>query len=147
MKTPKTLFTAVGTIMIEDQKKKLRLNSSQHWEHHINKLFPGKKYGITVSELTTSRSGQQLRLYWTLLGYLAEYSGHIPEELHEAIMRQKFGVKRIHIGDIVQDVRKSIADNARFPTSDMVELIDEVQKLCHKLGVVVPTKQELGYIL
>lgn len=146
MKQIKTIFSAIGTIEIEGQKKRLRLNSPDHWQHYINQLFEGKKYGISVSEYKASRSKSQLAYYWVILGYLGDYTGYTPEELHDAIMRQKFGVKHVSLGGIEQDVRKSIADSARFPTSDMVELIHEVLQIAHKLGVIIPSKEELGYL-
>lgn len=146
MDNRKPIFTALGEIAFIEQKKKLRLYSPQHWQVEISKLSVGKKYGITIEEYKTTRSRQQLSYYWVLLGYLSHYSGHTPEELHDAIMRQKFGVKRLKLGHIVQEVRKSISDAARFNKADMVELITEVLNLCIKFNIKVPTKQELGYL-
>lgn len=141
----KVIFTAIG--IIEDgPKKKLRLNSPDHWQHWVNKLVPGKKYAISVEEQKASRTRSQLNYYWVVISYLADYSGYDSMELHDAIMRKKFGTKRVVLGDVDQEVRKSIADVARFPLSNMVELIEEVLKLAYSLGVKIPTKEELGYI-
>lgn len=142
----KKVFTAIAYIVMDRGKKKLQLNSSAHWQMEINKLWPGKKYAITVEEYKPARSKEQLAYYWVLLGYLADYSGHTSEELHDAIMRRKFGTKKIKVGNLEEEVRKSIADTARFPKSDMVELISEALNLCSQLEIRVPTKQELGYL-
>ncbi len=141
----KIIFTALATIE-DGPRKRLKLKSADHWQHWINKLYPGKEYAVTVEEHAAGRSQSQLAYYWVLLGYIADETGHTPEELHDAIVRQKFGTKVIKVGAIEQSVRRSIADSARFPKSDMVELIQTVLELCTGLGIVVPTKQELGYI-
>lgn len=143
----KPVFTALAELRNTDGgDKKLALLSPQHWQQQVNKLAEGKKYGITVEEYKASRSHQQLAYYWVILSYLANHTGYESEELHDAIMRQKFGVKTVEIGGIKQTVRKSISNAAKFPKSDMVELIIEALEICTKVGVVVPTKEELGYM-
>lgn len=142
----KPLFTALAHIELDGERKKLSLKSPAHWRQQVAGLMPGKKYGLTVEEYKASRSRQQLAYYWVLLGYLAKETGHTPEELHDAIMRQKFGTKHVRVGHIEQDVRQSVSDSARFPTSDMVELIQETLDLCGQLGVHVPSREELGYL-
>lgn len=146
MDTRKAVFTAIGTVEITGQKKKMRLNSPQHWQAMIQKLTPQKRYGISVEEYKAARSRSQLNYYWVLLGYLGDHTGYVPEELHDALMRAKFGVKTVRIGPIEQTVRKSIANIARFPKSDMVELITQVLEICESLEIKVPTKEELGYL-
>jgi len=61
------------------------------------------------------------------------------------IMRQKFGVKRVKLGKIEQEVRQSISDDAKMSKSDCVELISFDLELCQELGIKVPTPEELGY--
>lgn len=146
MSERKPVFTAIATVELVEGVKKLRLTSPKHWQSMVYKLTPGKRYGVMVSEYKASRSRSQLNYYWAVLGYLSDYTGYQPEELHDAIMRAKFGTTTVKIGPIEQEVRKSISNVARFPTSDMVELITEVLKIAVDLGVHIPTKEELGYV-
>jgi len=140
------LGTAIGTVELVDGKKRVKLRSPEHWQAIVSRLTVGGEYALTIEGLRKSRSQQQLRYYWALLGYLADYSGHEVTELHDAIMRQKFGVKQVVVGSVKETVRRSIADVARFPKEDMVELIDEVLRICQDCGVRVPSKEELGYL-
>lgn len=144
--TRKKVFAALATVKTDGGKKKLALLAPEYWQSNVDKLQENKKYGIVVEEYKATRSQAQLAYYWVVLGYLADDTGHSPEELHDAIMRQKFGVKKIEVGGINQTVRKSISNAANFPKSDMVELIMEALDICEKVGVRVPSKQELGYI-
>lgn len=142
----KEIFTALASVVEVEGKKKFSLNSPGHWQMQVNKLWPGKKYGITVEEYKPTRSREQLAYYWVILKYLADYSGYTSEELHDAIMRRKFGTRTVKIGNLEEEVRKSISDTARFPKGDMVELIQEALDLCVMMEVKVPTPRDLGYL-
>ncbi len=142
----KPVFTALATIQDVEGVKKVVMTSAAHWQQQVRNLSLGKKYGVTVEEYKATRSDEQLKYYWVLLKYIADETGHTSEELHDALMRQKFGVKIVEVGPVRQEVRRSIANTARFPTSDMVELIQETLDLCQTLGIHVPTKTELGYL-
>lgn len=142
----KPVFTALAETRIVEGRHRLAMKSPEHFQAQINKLPIGKTYGVAVEEYKSTRSSQQLAYYWVLLSYLADYSGHEKEELHDAIMRQKFGTKKIVMGPIAQEVRRSISDAARFPKGEMVDLITDVLEICKTVGVAVPTREELGYL-
>ncbi len=146
----KSVFTAIGIVEAvgSGDNKKLRLVSPAHWQHWVNKLIPGKKYAIAVEEYKSTRSEAQLHYHWVLMTYLADFSGGdvTKEEMHDAVMRAKFGTREIRIGSLVQTVRRSISDGARMPKYDAVELITFDLALCEELGIRVPTKEELGYL-
>ncbi len=142
----KAVYTGIAHIVSVEGKKKLALNSPEMWQHQVNKLWEGKKYAVTIEEYKATRSGQQLRYYWAITGLLADHTGYTSEELHDAVMRRKFGTKTVKIADLEEQVRQSISDTARFPKGDMVELITEVLELCVKMEVKVPTMEELGFI-
>lgn len=139
------LLTVLGKIIWDGEKKRLEITSPPHFRQALQRLELGE-VALTIEKQKRARSQQQLAYHWVLLGYLSDYSGHTKEELHDAIMRQKFGVTEIQIGDIKQSVRKSVANSALFPKGDMMELIETDLELCSKLGIVVPTKEELGYL-
>lgn len=52
----------------------------------------------------------------------------------------------MNVDGIEIEVPRSIADRAQVPKDDMGELIEYELELCERLGVRVPTKQELGYL-
>ncbi len=142
----KPVFTVLGSVVFEGGKKRIKINSPEHYHNEIQQLVVGKAVGITIEEYKASRSATQLAYHWVLMGYLARHTGHTTEELHDTLMRAKFGTKTVRVGPIEQEVRRSISNAARFPTSDMVELIEFDLQLCADLEVTVPTREELGYL-
>ena len=142
----KEAFSVLADVVLVDGKKKVKMKSPDHYEQSVQRLPVGRKIAVTVEEYTPTKSQSQHNYYWALLGYLADYSGHEPAELHDAIMRRKFGTKQIVVGELKETVRKSISNAAKFPKGDMIELIEEVLELCRKLDIHVPTKEELGYL-
>lgn len=150
MATPKdnrkAAFSVLGEVVFTEGKKKIQIKNTEYYQLLVSRLAVGKKVALTVEEYVATKSQAQHNYYWALIGYLSDFSGHEPTELHDAIMRRKFGTKQIVVGDLVETVRKSISDAAKFPKGDMSELIEETLELCNKLGIVVPTKEELGYL-
>lgn len=147
----KEIFTANGRIqMVKDNAGKERKSfvpDSQRYLHDcLNRISPvGKPVAVTFTEHIATRSDQQLRYHFVLCGYIAEYTGHTKEEIHDCIMRIKFGTKVISLDGHSMHVRKSVAEGSKFPKGDMVELINYDLELCQKLEIVVPSAKELGY--
>lgn len=142
----KVAFSVLGDIVESEGRKRIQIKSPDHYQQQVSRLPAGKKVALTIEEYIATKSQAQHNYYWALIGYLAEYSGHEPTELHDAIMRRKFGTKQIVVGDLKETVRRSISNAAKFPKGDMMELIEEVLELCNKLEIVVPSKEELGYL-
>lgn len=142
----KIVFSVLGDVVPDGKTHRIKIRSPEHYTQQVSGLPVGKKVAVTIEEYAATKSQAQHNYYWALLGYLAEYSGHEPTELHDAIMRRKFGVKQIVVGDLRETVRRSISNAAKFPKGDMVELIQEVLDLCDKLEIKIPTKEELGYV-
>lgn len=140
------VFSVLGDIVEDGAKKRIKIRSPDHYTQQVSRLPVGKRVALTVEEYQPTKTDSQHKYYWALIGYLADYSGHEPAELHDAIMRRKFGTKQIVVGDLKEEVRKSIANAAKFPLGEMVELIEEVLALCSQLGIKIPTKEELGYL-
>ena len=101
---------------------------------------------MTIILKKSTRTEQQLRYYAVLVGLLADYTGNTWEEMHDALMRLKWGTKKVKIGKEIVEVRKSISNSAKFKLTDMIEQIEFTLEKCFELDIVVPTKQELGYI-
>lgn len=142
----KQIFTVLGEVKIDGDKKKFAFSSPAHYHQLISNLPVGKKLGVTFEEYKASRTQQQLAYHFVLMGYVAEHTGHTKDEMHDFVMRQKFGTKTVTILGKSEEVRRSIADAARMPLSDCVELVDFDLALCRGLEIRVPTKEELGYL-
>ena len=138
--------TRINANGVEIFQKKFVPDSSEHYNQQANKTQIGVKYWVNFSKKQPSRSRQQLKYHMVLMGYLADYTGHTTEEMHEIIMQMKFGLEEKQYAGGTYKIRKSISDRAKFPKSDMVELIDFDLKECAKHEIHVPTMEELGYI-
>jgi hypothetical protein len=147
MKKQHVEFVVIGTVVFDEEtgRKRVAINSEPHLRASIQRLSVGDEVVVTYSTRKLSRSDGQLRYHWALMGYLADYTGHSAEEMHEFVMRSKFGTKRIAVGDQIEEVRRSIASGARMSWGDMMELIEYDLELLAGLGIVVPSREELGY--
>lgn len=148
--TNKELFTVNGRISsiktAEGFNRNTFLPYSQNYlRDRLNSLKIGDKISCTFSKHVAMRSQQQLAYHMILMKYLADYSGTSQMEMHDAVMRLKFGTKEIKIGNIVLSVRKSLSNEAKMPKYDVVELIEFDLSLLNQLEIKVPSRQELGY--
>lgn len=89
-------------------------------------------------------SRAQLFYDWVLMGYLAEHVGCAESEMHEIVMRQKFGTKTVMVAGVSHEVRRSVSDGAKMPKPDMSELIEYDLDLCKELDVRVPRPRILA---
>jgi len=134
-------------IVKKDGIKKIALISQRYYQHFLNtKTKEGDKGTMTITLAKPTRSEQQLRYYAVIVGLIADYTGNTWEEMHEALMVLKWGKQKVKIGKDIVEVRKSISNGARFKKVDMIEQIEFALEKCFELDIVVPTKQELGYI-
>lgn len=148
--TKKEIFTALGSIqMVEDAKgiprKRFVPNSVAYINDNISRLAVGKKLSSIFYEERMTRSRSQLKYHMVLMGYLAEYAGTSKEEMHDAVMRLKFGTKEVVLMGMSTRVRRSVSDAAMMQKYDMVELINYDLELCAWAEIKVPTAEELGY--
>lgn len=128
-------------------KKVLELLSRDYYQHFLNTQCKiGEIGSMFLTFKKPTRSENQLRYYWTILGLMANELGYKSEELHEWIMIMCFGTKKVTVNGITKEVRKSISDKARMSISDCITLIDFTLEKCAELNIVVPNKESLGYI-
>ncbi len=149
-KTLKEQFSIIGHIeILKDDKGHDRHrfipNSSQYLSYQLRKIPAKTELTCTFSKHVATRSDQQLRFYWAILGILADYTGDVAEELHECIMIDLYGTKKKKFNGKEYQIRQSISNRAMFPKHKMVELTNYVQEVCKKFEVKIPTKEELGY--
>jgi len=145
MKTPTDSFTF--KIAQNEGKKVVELNSRKFYQHFLNtKTKVGDLGTLTISLKKPTRSEAQLRYYWVIVGLIADYCGYNSEELHDALMKLKFGTKKIKVGKDLVEVRKSISNGAKFKKMEMIELVDFALEKAQELDIHVPSRQELGYL-
>lgn len=142
----KPLFTVIGRVAEIDGRKEWLPNSLAHYLQQLQDIPHGVKLAAVFEEYKPTRSDQQLAYHFVLIGYLAKHCGYTKDEMHDAVVRLKFGEKAVTIGNRTVAVRRSVSESAKMPKGDMVELIEFDLQLCDELGVNVPSMEELGYI-
>lgn len=120
--------------------------SQPYMRDRLNKIPLKKKVSVTFFDDIPTRSQQQLAYHFVLLTLISEHTGDSVKDLHDGIMRIKFGTKKIKIMEKEVEVRKSIANDANMPKHKAQELIDFDLEVCKFLELRVPTKSELGYV-
>lgn len=140
------IFTAFGIIGEVDGVKKFIPASAPYVRACMSRIPDGKKVSMTITETGAIRSDSQLRYHWVLMGFLADHTGFTKEEMHDAVMRLKFGERQVRLGNRTVYVRKSMSKEGRLPKADAVELITYDLELCAEMEIVVPTAEELGYL-
>ncbi len=140
------IFTVLGTIESVEGVHRFVPSSPGHMRACVSRISLKKRIACTFSEDDSTRSEQQLRYHFVLIGYLADYSGTTTAEMHEAVMILKFGTKTIRIANKEVKVRKSISKSGHLTKTQVMELIDFDLSLCADMQIAVPTKEELGYL-
>lgn len=144
-KFPKNSFQY--TIGQQGKNKCILLSSKRYYQFWINKNTKvGDTGTIEIKNKKPTRSESQLRYYAVIVGLIAENAGYSWEEAHDWLMIECWGTKTVTINSKSIEVRRSVADHSNFPKFDMQEQIDFTLKEAKKAGVIVPTKEELGYI-
>lgn len=134
-------------IVKKDGIKAIELLSRPYYQHFLNtKTNVGDIGTMNLTFKKPTRSEQQLRYYAVIVGLLAEYTGDDWESIHECLMTIKFGTREVKLGKDIVKVRYSISNKAMFSKLKMIELIEYAMEKCNELGVVIPTKESLGYI-
>lgn len=144
--TRKPLFTVIGTVAEIDGRKRWVPNSKAHYLQQLSDIPDGTRLAAVFEEFKATRSDQQLAYHFVLIGYLARHCGYTKDEMHDAVVRLKFGERQVSIGDRTVAVRRSVSESAKMPKDDMMALIEYDLQLCEDLGVRVPSMEELGYI-
>lgn len=80
--------TFTGTIVDQEGRKRLALNSPKYYLTRIRKLALGAKVWVTVTDKAPTRSDAQNRLYWLYLQLIEEETGNDRDALHEHFKRE-----------------------------------------------------------
>lgn len=145
-KVKREIFTALGEIREHEGKKVFVPNSPAYFRDQVSRLPVGKKVAADFSEYKYMRSNSQLRYHMVLMGYLAEHTGYTKLQMHDAMVKLKFGVTQVEVLGMKVDVRRSMRDDGDLEKWEVVELVDFDLEVCQKMGIHVPTAEELGYL-
>jgi hypothetical protein len=108
--------------------------------------IPGLKdgqYSITIKKVTQQRTLPQLRYLWSVVyAYIADFTGHTKEEIHEAMklqfLRDVLEVPGKTCMLMVPYVR-SLSDLGDVDISEMINYIEQVKAwAATELGLIIP---------
>ena len=137
---------SLGSMQLLEDKVRFIPNSVPHYRHGMSAFPLGSKVRATYKLISRSHTPGQHAYHFVLCGYIAKETGYTKEQTHDAMMKLTFGVKQIKLLGKTFEARESMANAARLTTPQCVELIEKDLEVCADLGIVVPTKEELGYI-
>ena len=105
----------VGRVVFSEGRKRFVPKLTEQLQRVMDTFAVNDTVHLTFTTKKPTRSQSQLSYYWVILGYLAEYVGCRPEEMHEIVMRRKFGTKRVMVDGVEEEVRRSISDAGKMP--------------------------------
>jgi hypothetical protein len=143
----KELFHVLGTAKIIDDKKRFVAYSPAYLNQKIAGLPLDKELELKFSLHKATRTRSQLAYHWVLMGLISEHTGYTAEEAHDFCLRAKFGAKKMKLGEITMEVRRSMSNLGDLSVSDVVELIGFDERLCSELEINIPSAESLGYMV
>lgn len=110
------------------------------------KPWEGKTVRVVVRPARRTRTSAQNAYLWsTVYGYIAEHTGHTPEEIHEWA-KQEFLPKTVAFADgngVVVGERVIGGSTTALNTVEMTDFIEAIRTFARdRLGVVVPDPGE-----
>lgn len=131
--------------MIGD-KKRFVAHSPVYLNQKIASLPLDKEIELKFSVHKASRTRSQLAYHWVLMGLISVHTGYTEAEMHDWVVRAKFGTKKIRLGELTMEVRRSISDVGAMTNQEASDLIDFDMRLCQSIDIHIPTMSELGYM-
>lgn len=95
----------------------------------------GKVVTVQLSDLRSIRSLEQNRLYWKIVGLIADHSGHSKNAIHTYLKREYLGMEpREVFGQVVEEVPST----TELTIKEMTAYLEQVIAFAGELGIVVP---------
>lgn len=120
--------------------------SRAHFLSVCNRYPEDKEIGMIPVEEVNVRSRGQLAYHRVLIRYIANEQVMSEDDVHDALMKEVFGIREYTFMGKTHQGRYSLSDAGGLRTSQVIDLIEKDLETCAFLGIVVPTKEELGYI-
>ena len=93
---------------------------------------------VDVSEDKATRSSQQNRLYWELLGLVSKETGNDKDDLHSFCVEKFLLPRVVTLNGIEKEVK---ATTTKLNTADFAEYFEQVQAFfAVNLGIVLPAQ-------
>jgi len=103
--------------------------------------FNGKRVEVRIQKLKSTRSHQQNRYWWVLMGILGNELGYTKDEIHE-ICKYKFLKKEMAI-EKTGEVFEYLGSTATLGKMEFVELTDLlIRWASESFGIVLPVPGE-----
>lgn len=95
---------------------------------------PGRQYVVTVERIDPRGTPAQMAKIRAVIGELAEFSGHEPEELYEIMLGEFAGLEDLHLGNgkVMHRPRERVSEMSTLRRS---EYIDWLQHKAVEMGV------------
>jgi len=121
--------------------------SAGHMSAVLSRFPIGKPLGIQIIADELSFSDSQRAYHFVLLKYISTETGNTVDDEHHDSMVEVFGKKMFtnYKGE-KREGRHSISNASELNLDDISKLIERDVAVCNFLGLVIPTKRELGYI-
>ncbi len=121
----------------------LTLDDPVRWRSRLVQLR-GKRVKLVIASQRQLRSRSQNAYLWGVVyALLAEWSGHTPEEIHEA-MKLRYLSRRIKLGSEAQLTTASTTD---LNTEEFAHYVDEVRRFAAEQGLSIPDADEVEVVL
>lgn len=119
--------------------------SRNHLIAVYDRLPIGKEIGMIPVEEVNLRSRSQLAYHRVLVRYIAHDQGLTEDDVHDAMMKEAFGTRQYTLNGKEYEGRYSMSDTGGLKVLQVIDLITKDLETCNFLGIIVPTKKELGY--
>lgn len=119
--------------------------SRNHFLAVCNRFPVDKEIGMIPVEDVNIRSRSQLAYHKVLGRYIAHDQGMSEDDVHDAMMKECFGIRHYSLNGKTYEGRYSISDAGGLDTTQVNALIVEDLETCKFLEIKVPTQEELGY--
>ena len=139
-------FTSLGVVQLVNDKKRIVPNSIAYYHAGVSAFPLGTKVRATYKQVKSEHSKAQHAYHFVLCGLIASHTGYTTDDVHDAMMKQAFGTKKVTLLGKTTEARESLSAAAQLSVGKAVELVNKDLEVCAELGIVVPTKEELGYL-
>lgn len=101
--------------------------------HH----FEGKRIELTIQKLKSTRSTQQNRYWWLMVGIVAKEIGYTSEELHE-ILKRLF-LTRTKVNEKTGEIYEYAGSTAKLNKTEFSDLVENFKRwAAQEFDIVLP---------
>jgi hypothetical protein len=123
-----------------NKSKKISGSENEPIQKLFGSLDPTKFYDVSIREHKDSRSIQQNKMYWALIGELGSFLGYNTEEMHSMLAYKYLSYKQEMLGDEMVIVPSTTKLNIK----QFAEYYDKVCQFAYTLGFKLDLEQ-YGY--